>query len=276
MCAARALTVGTAASGSPPVQTQNAMDDDRALVRAERAFAQVNQERGQRQAWLAWFADDGVMFEPGPVNAKKTMGAMTDADAAPPAAFDWRPTIGLISRSGDLGFNSGPVRVGKGNPSASSFFSIWRKQPDGNWRVVVDLGVPTDYKAHDPFDDDYVLLAPGPAAAKSEPSTALEAIERSINTGAALLQRVDADSRGLRVGLPVLKGAEGFGPQLTSGELALEPQGSGVSKAGDFGYTYGSFRFGGDTGEHGHYARAWRRKAAGDWRIIFEVMRRER
>lgn len=274
--AVHAQTGARPSSGSSPLQTALAADDDRALVRAERAFAQLNQERGQRQAWLAWFADDGVMFEPGPVNAQKTMREATDSDAAPPAAFDWRPTIGLISRSGELGFNAGPVRVGKGNPSASSFFSIWRKQPDGNWRVVVDLGLPTDYKAHDPFEDQYVLLPPGPAATAAESSSALEAIERSLTSGAALLQRIDADSRGLRVGLPILKGPEVFRPQLTANVLTLEPQGSGLSKAGDFGYTYGSFRFDGAAGEHGHYARAWRRNAAGEWRVIFEAMRRER
>ena len=275
----------TSASPNPIGQTATSADDNLALVRAERAFAQLNQERGQRQAWLAWFAEDGVMFEPGPVNARKAMGEIKDSDAAPPGAFDWRPVIGLISRSGDLGFNAGPVRVGKGNPSTSSFFSIWKKQPDGNWRVLVDLGVPTDYKAHDPFEDNFVLLPAGPAATIVEPggvgagrggAAALEAIEKSARSGAALLDRIDADSRGLRVGLPVLVGTDGFKPQLTATELAMEPLGSGVSRAGDFGYTYGSFRFGGANGEHGHYARAWRRNATGDWRIIFEAMRRER
>lgn len=268
--------LSTLVPANPIGQAQASADDDRALMRAERAFAQTNQERGQRQAWLAWFAEDGVMFEPGPVNARKTMGEIQDSDAAPPGAFDWRPTIGLISRSGDLGFNAGPVRVGKGSPSSSSFFSIWRKQPGGDWRVVVDLGVPTDYKAHDPFDDRYVLLPPGPAATSPERATALETIEQSATSSAAFLEQVDDNSRGLRVGTPLLVGPAGFKAHVPATDVSMEPLGSGMSMSGDFGYTYGRYRHGGPNGEHGHYARAWRRNAAGEWRIIFDVMRRDR
>jgi hypothetical protein len=141
--------------------------------------------------------------------------------------------------------------------------------------VVVDLGVPTDYRSHDPFDDSYRLLPAGPAAIAEEPEAVLETIEKAATTGAGLLARMDSDARGLRSGEPPLVGLDTFTSQFSATAVSLEPLGSGVSQAGDFGYTFGRFRFGGPTGEHGYYARAWRRNAAGDWRVLFDVMRRE-
>ena len=42
------------------------------LVDAELAFAQMGLERGVRAAFLAHFADDGVVFEPAPVRLRET------------------------------------------------------------------------------------------------------------------------------------------------------------------------------------------------------------
>jgi ketosteroid isomerase-like protein len=60
----------------------------------------------------------------------------------------WHPTQVEISSSGDLGYSIGDYeRIGKdasGNPATvtGNYVSIWRKQPDGRWKIVLDIGTP--------------------------------------------------------------------------------------------------------------------------------------
>ena len=43
----------------------------RALVAMERAFAKAAAIKGTRDAFIEFLADDGIIFQPGPVNGKK-------------------------------------------------------------------------------------------------------------------------------------------------------------------------------------------------------------
>lgn len=248
------------------------------LANAERAFARANVERGQRAAWLEWFAPDGVMFRAaGPVNAREFMGGNPTPPPAPPGAFDWRPTYGDISRSGDLGYSAGPVRVATAGRSDRFYFSVWRRQPDGAWRVILDLGTPVAPPGRDPFDDPYV---PATAPSGRAPATGddLGRLDRGpFDDATSLGALLDREVRGLRFGEAPTVGHEAFLQALARkpGSLALETLGVGTSHADDLGYTYGRYLIGAPTGERGYYARAWRRDGTGTWRIVFDVARPE-
>jgi ketosteroid isomerase-like protein len=60
----------------------------------------------------------------------------------------WHPTQVEVSSSGDLGYSIGEYeRIGKdasGSPATATgnYVSIWRRQPDGRWKVVLDIGTP--------------------------------------------------------------------------------------------------------------------------------------
>jgi ketosteroid isomerase-like protein len=60
----------------------------------------------------------------------------------------WHPTQVEVSSSGDLGYTIGEYeRIGKdssGSPATANgnYVSIWRRQPDGRWKVVLDIGTP--------------------------------------------------------------------------------------------------------------------------------------
>ena len=59
----------------------------------------------------------------------------------PAAPFSWRPQTVEVLSSGTLALSSGPVFDPTGK-QISVFNSIWRKDPDGRWRVVFDKGSP--------------------------------------------------------------------------------------------------------------------------------------
>ncbi|HKP46872.1 MAG TPA: nuclear transport factor 2 family protein, partial [Pyrinomonadaceae bacterium] len=122
--------------------------DAQSLVDAERAFARTSVEKGTRPAFMEFIADDGILFRPGAVKGKQWM---IDHPAPAPApnkrpVLNWGPTFALVSRAGDLGYDFGPWEA-KGDindekPGAfGHFITVWKRQADGNWKFVVDLGI---------------------------------------------------------------------------------------------------------------------------------------
>lgn len=57
------------------------------------------------------------------------------------APFSWEPVLVEVLDSGTLALSSGPVRDPEGHETGT-FTSIWRREPDGKWRVVFDKGCP--------------------------------------------------------------------------------------------------------------------------------------
>ena len=66
-------------------------------------------------------------------------GAQTNA--GPDAPFSWRPEVVQVLDSGTLALTSGPVRDPTGRRTGT-FNSIWRREPNDQWRVVFDKGCP--------------------------------------------------------------------------------------------------------------------------------------
>src|SRR5215813_12698567 len=54
-----------------------------AMAQTERAFARLSVEKGVREAFTTYFADDGVNFQPHPVNTKEAF-AKQSATSGPP------------------------------------------------------------------------------------------------------------------------------------------------------------------------------------------------
>lgn len=60
--------------------------------------------------------------------------------------LDWYPDRVVVAASGDLAWSTGPALFeladGKGGstPMLSRFSSVWRRNADGEWRVVFDAG----------------------------------------------------------------------------------------------------------------------------------------
>src|SRR5205823_14387751 len=85
------------------------------LIAAEKAYAKLAGEKGFREASLSVFADDAVIFTPNAVNGKKFWRETKDDPA-----ITWRPTFASISRSGDLGYTTGPSEFWKSRDAKKS------------------------------------------------------------------------------------------------------------------------------------------------------------
>ena len=116
------------------------------LFDLEARFAKDVAARGGA-AFADWFADDGVALGNG---AAPVVGKVAIARSAgwSPTTYQltWKPTDGMMGPSGDMGYTwghfEGHSKDANGNPVTTSgrYMTIWRKQADGTWKVVLDAG----------------------------------------------------------------------------------------------------------------------------------------
>jgi len=119
-----------------------AATDLQKLVDTELAFAKMAAETNTRQAFLAFTADEGVVFNPTVINAK----AFWEKRPVSPALLSWHPVWADVSADGQAGWDTGPWEFrpkGKGDQPAAfgQFATFWLKQADGSYKFVVDMGI---------------------------------------------------------------------------------------------------------------------------------------
>jgi ketosteroid isomerase-like protein len=92
---------------------------------------------------MAFVAEDAVFLNGGdPLDGRAAIAAHWRAYfTAPAAPFAWAPDRAEVLASGELAATSGPVTRPDGRVVAR-FASVWRRQPDGRWRIVFDDGHP--------------------------------------------------------------------------------------------------------------------------------------
>jgi hypothetical protein len=103
------------------------------VVDAERAFAARAQTEGLWTAFRATAADDGLLFVPGPTNARQWLKDRKD----PLIGYMWWPAEGYVSCDGSIGATTGPSVLGA---SRGYFSTIWVRQSGGEWKWVFDHG----------------------------------------------------------------------------------------------------------------------------------------
>lgn len=104
-------------------------------IDAERAFAADAQKLGQWTAFRKYATDDAVMFVPQPTNAQAWLKDRKD----PPVSVYWWPGRSYISCDGTVAVNTGPW-VREWGKSVGYFTTVWKRQPDGGWKWLLDHG----------------------------------------------------------------------------------------------------------------------------------------
>ncbi|MEJ2111526.1 MAG: nuclear transport factor 2 family protein [Acidobacteriota bacterium] len=106
----------------------------------EIAFAGTMADR-DFEAFFNFISPEAVFFdgnEPrrGHKAISQAWASYFESETAP---FSWHPDLVEVLESGRLALSSGPVRAASGE-IIGRFNSIWRKDEDGQWRVVFDKG----------------------------------------------------------------------------------------------------------------------------------------
>jgi len=106
--------------------------------------------------FASWFAPDGILLGNG---AAPLIGQVAIARSTTWLPRDyqltWTPTDAVMGPSGDIGYTwshyEGHSKDANGNPVtiAGRFITIWRKEPDGSWKVALDAGANEPAEAGD-------------------------------------------------------------------------------------------------------------------------------
>ena len=110
------------------------------MTDTELAFAKTMADRDHR-AFVSFLSDEAVFL----MGGKPLRGKNAVADywkrfyIAPKAPFSWKPDRVQVLDSGGLGYSTGPVYDDEGKQFAR-FYSTWRRESDGAWRIVFDDG----------------------------------------------------------------------------------------------------------------------------------------
>lgn len=257
------------------------------MVDAERAFAARAQVVGWKQAFLEYFSDAAIGFDGEAGPAKDQIRKNPD----PPPDFQllWEPRYGDAAASGELGYLTGPstsINPARGNtPRFSTYASVWKRQPDGTFKVVIDVGVTTP---------DFAPFAPGfvraPQGARYMGTDTSESATTSLAAADAAMTRAALGSQAAAYRGRIADGGRIHRPGVMPlvGEtaalawLATQPSNSAgdhrfvdVARSRDLGYTWGTYATPappGGTASKGYYSRVWVRASDGSWKVALDVV----
>jgi ketosteroid isomerase-like protein len=117
------------------------------LRRLEAEFMKATAARGS-EGYMSYYAEDaaelpnGQNMLRGKENIAKTMAFLDQKDNH----LTWTPVHADIAASEDLGYTYGTFEFrstdkhGKATVEYGKYASIWKKEKDGNWKVVMDMG----------------------------------------------------------------------------------------------------------------------------------------
>jgi uncharacterized protein (TIGR02246 family) len=133
-------------NSAPPSATNQAADEA-AVRQADEDWNKAAQSK-QVDPWVAFYADDAVILPPNEAKAtgkESIRKEISELLGLPGVAVSWKPEKVEVSRSGDLAYTQGVYELsttdahGKATTDHGKTVEIWRKQPDGSWKCIVDM-----------------------------------------------------------------------------------------------------------------------------------------
>jgi uncharacterized protein (TIGR02246 family) len=121
--------------------------DERAIRNLEAEWLNAVQAKDVERT-VSYWADDAAVLPPGapPVTGKAQIRKMVSEHFALPGfVLSWQTSGVEVSRSGDLAYTMGTnefrMNDAKGNPFSErgKYVTVWRKQPDGTWKCIMDI-----------------------------------------------------------------------------------------------------------------------------------------
>jgi ketosteroid isomerase-like protein len=267
------------------VLVKSADDPALPIAEAERAFAARSLATNMKEAFVAWLADDGIVFRPLPVVGKP----IWEARPVPQATLAWEPQYAEMAYSGDLGWDYGPSEIrfpaDANQPTIHGhFFSVWKKLPDGQWRVACDIGVShaapdSDGVGSNAYVPGPVHRAPGRDAARASSAHVYRDLDRTLGREGtvprAITRHAASDVRIGTEGAMPMTGVRAARAALDSlrGKATWRTHAGGVSGGRDLAWSCGVLeRATAAAPDTMVYLNVWRRARGGPWKLALAVM----
>lgn len=256
---------------------------------AERNFARASVMYGRKAAFVENFAEESALFtDKWHPNGKQICRELK----ATPMVLKWEPEFMDIAESRDFGISTGPWEAQEYRPntaplSTGYFLTVWKKQSDGVWKVILDAGSSTPVMKSSQHN---FVFPPGADKDIPNPSKiSTELLDKELlNREDQFLTEWKKSPQSstyhsflvpnahiqLKGHLPTTN-ADSINVWIARFDktLAWKAVGAGAASSGDLGFTYGILETQGISDvKKGHYVRIWRRLPGSNWNIELEMM----
>lgn len=228
----------------------------------ERAFEKLVAEKGMNAGFIEYLSVDGVMFFPEAANARETYRSRPLASAA----LTWNPILICVSSNGALAYSIGnSIYKPKGKTDtteyAGHYLSVWMKQPDGQYRAVLDGGISHGKPVSIPTESRNINLT-------AEPNARHAGLEKAyklyLADDAIVMRDENQPFVGKKAALDFFKNSNAT-VRFTKRRSFVE--------AGELAYVYGPYsrltKEGVET-EKGNFIQVWRLRG-GKWQIVADL-----
>ena len=118
--------------------------DRQDMMRADRDFSQLSEEKGMKTAFIEYIDSNGVLLRPNqlPIAGADAIDYLIQLNDSN-YTLTWRPKTGVVAKAGDMGYTCGIYTLKPSEKDTliyGTYISIWKKQADGRWKFVLDTG----------------------------------------------------------------------------------------------------------------------------------------
>lgn len=256
---------------------------------AEQNFAKASVMIGRDAAFVENFAVESVLFTDKWITTGKQFSKERKAS---PVVLKWEPEYMDISDSRDFGISTGPWEAQEYRPgtpplSTGYFLTVWKKQPDGKWKVILDGGGTTPPKKDHKHSFSFPPGADKPVLNPSILNPVLLSKELADRENQFLMNwekspfpstytsYLAQHSRMQLSGHYPTTNTDTIGSWINHFDknLSWKVSGSGAATSGDMGFTYGLLEMPGKSEViKGHYVRIWKKQPGTGWKIVMEML----
>ncbi|HYG20371.1 MAG TPA: hypothetical protein VD816_15640 [Ohtaekwangia sp.] len=253
--------------------------DLQSLLDTERAFSKMSKEESTRAAFLANVTDKSIGFAAGEIKSEKANWENTSAGNE---WLHWAPVFIDVSASGDFGYTTGPwnYRADKQSVKADGFgqyVTIWEKQPDGLWKILLDVGV--NHGESEVGGKRVKTSAIKPGVEKSKRNALKEMLQAEEKLIACLKDKgiqayepwLSKETKFFREGsLPLTRI-----PEEDLSGLSIAIVGCATAASGDMGYTYGTITAPSQPGvqpRKQNFVRIWKKENGKAWKVVVDLV----
>lgn len=258
----------TAAAQSPAVQK---------IVDTEKEFEKMVAEKGIKAGFIEFMAPSGVIFRPGPVNARESFATRPDS----PAVLLWNPVWIEVSSNGLLAYSVGNSIFkpkGKDDPNEiyGHYISIWSRQTNGEYRALLDTGInhdkpasmPTGWKSPGANEKNDAKLS------AADSSTGFWQAIENVGSVKAYKAYLADDAILMRSGKQPFFGKKASVSFIESQQPRIKfPKRKSFLESADLAYIYSTYSIVDKSGadiESGHFVQVWKLRK-GRWLIAADV-----
>lgn len=250
------------------------------MIQSERDFSSNAKEYNTRQAFLSFTNEESLGFNNGPVSLKKEW----EQRKADSSWLWWEPDFADIAASGEFGFTSGPweYRTNRKDENAVAhghFFTIWKKDASGIWKVLIDMGISYNEPMIKTPISTSALHAASPQISTKEELLAFDTGlygNQSTDFLHMVSEALSPEARLYQSQYPPFIGKKSVSVHLSKrAPIAYARLGCFIAQSGDMGVVYGSATFHASdpaSSKKANFLHVWKKEDGSTWKLVVEVV----